>query len=398
LFGGGIAMRQQNDFITARDNFFLERGWCLKQCPKCSGFYFTKKDLANCGAYTCVGDNYTFLDIPAPKDFIELDLCQSHFLDYFNGHGYQKVSPLNVTRENERTLFASAAGQVFDCLVYEKKQQVDFHEVCVIQPVIRLQGIDLVGETEGFSTSFLNAGIDQWGATIDQHFIALDRLLDFFSLQDFYVGNLCMKYSYGENDWSNKNVFADMLRINYGGLEIGIANYFSEIPQNNSLPVSMSDISIGLERFLWARNKTASYFDAIGPLTYAMRGDTILMDTLRTLTLMAGSGVMPGHQNHGYKLRLIANRISNPLQKIPFSELIEFYYKQWSSVISLPIPMASVNNIIEREIDRNAILALNERLGVDESIRQTQEEFLHSLLKKKIFSLAQLRCLLGEKI
>lgn len=389
-------MRQQNDFIVARDNFFLDRGWHLKQCPKCSKFYFTKKDLANCGAYTCVG-GYTFLDIPAPKDFIDLGSCQQQAINYFNGCGYRTAPPLNVIRENERTLFVSAAGQIFDCLVYETKQQVDFCKVCVVQPVIRLQSTNLIGKIEGFSTAFLNVAIDQWGATIEQHFTALDHLLDFFSSQGFYVGNLCTQYSFGENNWSDKKVLADMLKINYGGLEIGIANYFSEIPQDNSLSVSMSDISIGLERFLWARNKTASYFDAIGPLTHAIRGDTILMDTLRTLTLMAGSGVIPGHQNHGYKFRLLANRISTPLQKIPLSDLIEFYHEQWSGAISLLIPVASINGIVKREIDRNVILALNEKLGIDETHRQTQDEFLHSLLKKKIFSLAELRCLLGEK-
>jgi len=384
------------DFVKERDDYLLSRAWEIRECPKCSKSYFAKKDFDNCGSYECSG-GYNFLDIPAPRDFLTLQPCQENFLSHFEKSGYNIAIPLGIVRTNERTLFVSAAGQVFDDLIYGKTDKPT-EEICfVIQPVIRLQGEGLVGEVEGFSTAFLNAATEQWNTDAKQHFTALDYWLDFFSSQEFYVGNLCLRYSSSENDWNGKNIFSEMLKINYGGLEIGIANYFSGIELNNNQFATMSDISIGLERFLWARNKTASYFDAIGPLTYAITKDIILIDTLRTLTLMSGAGVIPGHKNHGYKFRLLANKIANPFHKIPISELVEFYYKQWSDFIKPTRSLQSAIGFVRREIDRSINLHLNKLLKIDEDYRQSQEDFLISLLKDKIIDLAQLRCLLGDK-
>ncbi|MEM2661610.1 MAG: hypothetical protein QXS74_09855 [Nitrososphaeria archaeon] len=378
-------------YASVQKEYFEAHGWSLETCPKCNSVYFSKRTLNTCGSYECEND-YTFLKLGARRKFFELEECYKNFIDFFRLTGYEVERPIDIVRKGERTLFASVAGQVFDDAIY-KGEPVSSPSVVCAQPVIRLQSHSLVGKVEGYSTSFLNISTDIWNSTPNQHFETLDRWLDFLSTQGLYVGNISLKPNYEDNDWGAFHVHSETVRLNYGGLELGIANFFIDIPQPNGRIATMSDISFGLERLVWGINKSQSYFDAIGPLIYTLYNpDKItLMDSIRTMTLMAASGVTPAHYDHGGKFRLLAKKIAKSFGLAPYKELSEYYYNQWSKFINLKYDSNVCENMIMREIERNLNVELAQALGYKWVSNNASEDYLHSLLKERKITLSQLR-------
>lgn len=375
-------MNRREEFIKSRERYFSDRNWELRECSQCLRKYFVKKhkkfDL--CQSFEC-SKGYRFSGIPAPNKFTDLVEGVGNAKNHFFSREFMIGEPISMVRSNERTLFASAAGQVFDELIYGSSGADVPRRYFISQPVIRLQGLNQVGKMEAISSSFVHSSIVHWNATIDDYFIALDSWLDFFSSAGLYVGDLTFKVDSDVNDWAGKTVEAESVVMNYYGLEIGIANYFLDIPVFQKT-VTMSDVGVGMERLLWAINKSGSYFDSMGPLTFAGKNNTILLDSIRTMVLMVGSGVLPAHKNHGFKLRFIANKISEPFYTFPLMELVDFYYAQWSKFIDLSQSLQAVNDVIKREVDRNANLSLNKILGRDDSCNLPHETFLQSLTKK----------------
>lgn len=383
-------MRESESAIrAARDDFFARRGWQRKSCPLCSGEYYTKRDLPHCGSYRCVG-NYSFLGIPSPKSYLEFGMCAERLRKFFCGQGCALQPPIAVVRDDERTLFASTAGQVYDDLVYGKTVENDSRRCVVLQPVVRLQSIGLIGSLDGVSTSFVHAATECWNVQAEAHFNVLDQWLDLFSSLGLHVGGLCLKSKRADNDWAGRVVTSEMLKVNYGGLEIGVANFFFNIPQAADTVATLSDIGVGLERLVWAVNKSPSYFDSIGPLSSVTILARVMLDAIRTATLIAASGVVPDHKNQGSKLRAMIGLVTNEAQRLNLYEFVRYYHRQWSSLIDLPISREHAYSVIWREINRVLNLETNRVLGIDEPFEQDHEEFLRKAVQKKVIPVARL--------
>ncbi|MGQ9468691.1 MAG: hypothetical protein ACUVTD_02520 [Nitrososphaerales archaeon] len=229
------------DYAAVQKEYFDSHGWHLKICPKCNSAYFSKRTLNTCGSYNCEND-YTFLKLGARREFFELEECYKTSINFFRSKGYEVARPIDIVRKNERTLFASAAGQVFDDAIYKGQPPSSSNIVCT-QPVIRLQSESLVGKIEGYSTSFLNISTDRWKSSPKQHFEALDNWLDLLSTLGLYVGNISLKSNCEDNDWGAFHVHSEALRFNYSGLELGIANFFTDIPQPQALELYFKSIN-----------------------------------------------------------------------------------------------------------------------------------------------------------
>jgi hypothetical protein len=375
--------------VAARDDFFARRNWQRKQCPLCLEEYYTKRDLPHCGSYRCAG-GYPFLNIPAPKAYLELGACVENFRAFFPTQGYRLHPPVAIVRSEERTLFASTAGQIFDDLIYGQSPQRGPQQCAVTQPVIRLQGIGLVASLDGISTSFVHAATEYWNATVEEHFNSLDQWLDFFSSLGLHVGGLCLKLKRADNDWAGRTVTSEMLKINYDGLEVGVANLFFNIPQQSGDIATLSDIGVGLERFVWAVNKSPTYFDGIGPLSSVTIHKRVSLDAIRTATLMAGSGVVPDHKNQGSKLRAMIGLVTEEAQHLNLYELVHYYHRQWTSFVDLPVSREQTYSTIWSEINRGLNLKTNRVLGIDEPFEQDHEEFLRRAVQKRVIPIARL--------
>ena len=383
-------MKESDSAIVAvRDDFFARRSWQRKQCPLCLEEYYTKRDLPHCGSYRCAG-GYPLLNIPAPKVYLELGACAENFREFFTTRGYRLHPPVAIVRSDERTLFASTAGQVFDDLIYGQSPQRDPQQCAVMQPVIRLQGIGLVASLDGISTSFVHTATECWNATTEKHFNSLDQWLDFFSGLGLHVGGLCLKLKCADNDWAGRTVTSEMLKINYDGLEVGVANLFFNITHQSGDIATLSDIGVGLERLVWAVNKSPAYFDGIGPLSSVTIHKRVALDAIRTATLMAGSGVVPDHKNQGSKLRAMIGLIMEEAQHLNLYELVRYYHRQWTSFVDLPVSREQTYSAIWREINRGLNLETNRVLGIDEPFEQGHEEFLRRAVQKRVIPIARL--------
>jgi len=383
-------MKESDSAIVAvRDDFFARRNWQRKQCQFCLEEYYTKRDLPHCGSYRCAG-GYQFLNIPAPKVYLELGACAENFRKFFSVREYRLHPPVAIVRSEERTLFASTAGQIFDDLIYGQSPQRGQQQCAVTQPVIRLQGIGLVASLDGISTSFVHAATECWNATTERHFNSLDQWLDFFSGLGLHVGGLCLKLKRADNDWAGRTVTSEMLKINYDGLEIGVANLFFNIPHQSGAIATLSDIGVGLERLVWAVNKSPAYFNGIGPLSSVTIHKRVALDAIRTATLMAGSGVVPDHKNQGSKLRAIVGLVTEEAQHLNLYELVRYYYRQWTSFVNLPVSREQTYSTIWSEINRGLNLETNRVLGIDEPFEQDHEEFLRRAVQKRVIPIARL--------
>ena len=383
-------MKESDSAIVAvRDDFFARRSWQRKQCPLCLEEYYTKRDLPHCGSYRCAG-GYPLLNIPAPKVYLELGACAENFREFFTTRGYRLHPPVAIVRSDERTLFASTAGQVFDDLIYGQSPQRDPQQCAVMQPVIRLQGIGLVASLDGISTSFVHTATECWNATTEKHFNSLDQWLDFFSGLGLHVGGLCLKLKCADNDWAGRTVTSEMLKINYDGLEVGVANLFFNITHQSGDIATLSDIGVGLERLVWAVNKSPAYFDGIGPLSSVTIHKRVALDAIRTATLMAGSGVVPDHKNQGSKLRAMIGLIMEEAQHLNLYELVRYYHRQWTSFVDLPVSREQTYSTIWSEFNRGLNLETNRVLGIDEPFEQGHEEFLRRAVQKRVIPIARL--------
>jgi hypothetical protein len=375
--------------VAARDSFFASRNWQRKQCPLCFEEYYAKRNLPHCGSYRCAG-SYQFLNIPTPKAYLELGACANTVRTFFSGRGHNLHQPLAVIRDDERTLFASTAGQIYDDLIYGQTRQEDVRRCVVLQPVIRLQGIGSVASLDGISTSFVHAATECWNVTAEEHFNVFDQWLDFFSNLGLHVGGFCLKIKRADNDWSGRIVTSEMLKINYGGLEVGVANFFFNISQPSEIVATLSDIGVGLERLVWAINKSPAYFDGIGPLFRVTIHKRAVLDAIRTSTLMAASGVVPEHKNQGSKLRAMIGLIVEEAQHLNLYELARYYHRQWVSFMDLPTTREQMYSVIWREINRGLNLETNRTLGIDEPFELDHEEFLRGAVRKRVIPIARL--------
>lgn len=347
-------------------DYFIGHGWEERNCGQCDSKYLVKprNETKTCGRTDC--SNLDFLDRPKRKRFLTTADFVSQFQKIFSGLDYEKAEPVSIVNKTGSTLFAGTAGQIFDRVIFEE-EKIDTKPKFVAQPVIRLQGRPFVGEKTGFSTSFVNIAIEQLNPTIEEHIKHLDDWLNFTSQTGLFMGEMTVRIVKDSPDWGGHNLDAITVKMYYGGLEIGVANWFVGIPQNSREPLRMSDISFGLERMVWVANKSKSYYDAIGPLNYSIKDDQRLMDSYRTAVLMSLAGVKPDIRDRSSKLRALIKDISDPGQEID-RDLIIFYANWWKEFASFEVPVESVFQVIIKERNRNINLGIKKELGLPDSI------------------------------
>lgn len=368
------------DISTKIEKYFKLRNWKIKKCKKCNLLFFTKNNFSNCGSSNC-NTGYSFLTTPSPKKFLDINDFHKNFTTFFNKSGLNYSLPKDIVRINERTLFSSAAGQIFDDAIHNDAS-VKTKKLYLIQPVIRLRCINQLGVTEGMLSSFLNAATELWQSSPKEHLDNIDMWLNYLSSCGLWATNLTIAKKLSINTWGDKTVESAMLFFNYGGLELGVANYFN-IHKSKEQQINMSDMSFGLERIAWAVNKTSSCFDTIGPLSYSLYGKISPMDTIRTLVLMAGAGVVPAQKNQGSKFKLLAKKLGR-IDGFSLDEMVEYYYTHWSNFINLHQPIDKVRRIIQGEYEANKNKKIGKLANFNGDHNITHEQFLRLITKKKI--------------
>lgn len=310
-----------NTFFQSQRKFFEELNWNIYHTRNST--YYSKNGENGPNSYNELQE-YTFLNIPSPKTFKSPIQVFKEIQGEIEQFDYSLQDPIKILRNNERTLFASTAGQTFDPQIYNNKPLTNKKRI-IFQPCIRLQGIDSLINIDGFSTSFINFGLETFNATPKEHFQSINNLFKLFSNLGFYVSNLTLEENSQINFWNKHKINAKSLKINYGGLEIGMANYFS----NENLNFTLSNVSVGFERFIWALNKTSQYFDIIGPKnSHNINHQTL--DSIRTMTLINMGGKL--NQKQYEKNRKISKKIQiDDINPFSLHGFIYYYYNYWNN-------------------------------------------------------------------
>ncbi len=364
IFLGGEVPKPREQHIL--ESFLLNKNWIACICPNCNNEYFAKERSVaqSCGSYKCTG--YEFLNRPARRAFFEPYEVGKKIKTNFNSLAFKEVKPMPVVNKIGSTLFIGTSAQHYDTAIFQE-EQADESSIVIAQTVIRLQGKDLVGKIDGFSTSFVNIATEQLNTTIPEHFYHFDSWLQQLSELGLFMGDVSLKIATDKPAWGNYSPDSVTVKINYLGLELGVANYFTNIPQQTREPLTLSDMSFGLERIAWALNKTPSYYDIVGPIDYSAKGNHKLMDAYRTMTLMAASEVTPSNKDRGSKFRMLAKSSTTSMEPLHL-DLIDYYYEWWGQFIDFPLPKNGAVDIIVSEINRNTNIEVRKRLGGSENI------------------------------
>lgn len=325
-----------------------EKGWVARACPIREEQYFSKREV-DCGRYECQG--YVFKEkFSRKKDFQSVESLTEK-LKFFPNADYEirKGRPINEVRGNTFFVVAGVQGLEGTLLHGEKIPDTPFF---IAQPCIRTTEDELVN-LGGYSNSFVNICTEHVNASFVEHLNHLDNWLSFLSRLGFYAGDMTLYARNRRQDWGTGEFDCLIIEVNYGGLQLGDAVYWYDIPQSSRKSLVLSDIGFGFERIAWAINKTPSYFDAIGPLLSSINKDFILIDSIRTATLMVMSGVSPGDKDRGIRLTKMVNRASNsPSSSLlpQVKPLVERYYEFWSKFFTPRQTMKSSTKIIEELI------------------------------------------------
>lgn len=367
--------------INTTKTVLASRGWFLEKCSRCQRYYFTKIERPNCQDPACES-NPLFLQLnPHGKPRLLSEIA-NHIKLYFRELNFFPAHLDNVVAQLGETLFIIAAIQVLDQFIYTNLS-VPTEPLIVAQPSIRLNYMDRIGEQEGFSSSFVNVASEEFVTSIKRYSVHLNIWLDCLSSLGLHANQITLIAEIVPFD--SGPYYGNYLIFNYAGIELGEGIYINKIKTKKEDDLRLLEFAFGLERILWAVNKTRLYYHNFGLLTARMQGNFIFTDAVRTATLMVMSGVQPSHRAQGGKLRLVIKKIIKHLDQNNLELNISHSYGEWSHFIK---PVKSVENcftIIQKEINRQINLKICAEIGIKTNkfdLHSTPEQFCDYLLKQ----------------
>lgn len=382
-------LEEFSDIVT---QYFHSHNWTKKQCNHCHRTFFTKSDFENCQSYECNNREYTFLNYSRRSKLVTEEELITVTKEFFSQKGLVIKKYDSVVNKIGDTIFIVAGIQCLDNIVH-REEPFDNTVFFSPQPCIRLKFLGEGGVHEGISSSFVNLCSAEVGASADKYWNHLTLWLDFFSKVGIYVKDLAIVID--KTDIRAGVMKGRMIEINYGGLELGEGIFFYEVMQKTRDPISIIDFGFGFERILWSINKTRSYFLLLGPKLDVVQGNQVLIDLIKTLTLMAMSGVYPSNKNHGFHFRRIVKMIVRNYLGIQIEHLIRYSYSYWKKFITPCVDLHNCISSIMLETQYQTNRQLCHRLNITQTFEREiymkpTEEFLKHVLKynpKKVDSL-----------
>lgn len=287
-------------------------------------------------------------------------------------NGIRIAPPKNVAITNGTTLFFSAGIQHLDDVIH-KETEIPEKSFFVSQPVLRSQYLN--SSKPASFTSFYNVCTLSCDVSFLEHLTLLKTWIEFLVEEGFDKDKIEALIISTNPKIGNRSYVNYPIKIYYAGLEVGDAVYIPSMPQDTRQNFSVSDIGFGLERLNYSTFKK----DEI---------NSSLNDYLRTISLLALSGVEPGNKNHGYRFRMFSKKIVENLG-LNFQLLLksiqnlEGYFELWASVKDNPPEEAYRMILLECERNFNRLLLdyliSNYGLNVQIDINQPTNNFFTQL-------------------
>jgi hypothetical protein len=378
--------------------FMHERSWYEYECSSCGKTYFTKKhsnEKKSCNWRNCCINQKNFLTLSKKKKPLSIAQVNSHFREYFNSINYKVVKPRNMANFIGDTDLVIAGVQILDQIIHHETEFSD-RKLFVSQPCIRMQYQDNTNLRNGISTSFVNICTEELGFELEDHLFLVDHWYSALSKLSLYMNDFTIILRTSKKNWGTGEFSAIELFFSYGGLELGDASYFS-IPQKNRSAIPISDIGMGLERLMWAVNKTNSCFDLLTP--WVQDTPEEILDSCKSICLLALCGIRPSNKGPGFQLKRFAKILSQQYYNYPIYDIIFYYYKYWCQFIEPKVGRENVVLTIRLEIERQINEKIGKIIGISPAIGESTQEFmdrlvyninidinyLHSIVKDNVF-------------
>lgn len=249
----------------------------------------------------------------------------NEIVEVFKNIGLESKPAKLITNSKTTLFFCSAIQQLEECWLNNKPSPPPY---LTFQPVIRTQYIPHVNEDKGIFTSFINtAVIGQAGNNNENFYLLLDILRK--NLSQIYGDNLRISEpTYYKGEWGGAKFTDSTIRFFYGNhLELG-----EVILKQFESGLRVIDCGFGFERLCLALG--------IFPwrVSQSEMSNFKIIDYLRTLTLLCGSGVEASQKERGYRIRLFANLLIDNLRDLNkrtfnlsvIKEMIKSYYDYFS--------------------------------------------------------------------
>ncbi|OIO30377.1 hypothetical protein AUJ77_03305 [Candidatus Nomurabacteria bacterium CG1_02_43_90] len=289
-----------------------------------------------------------FVGLPKKKKTVSPVDAVAIMEKHFASLGFTIVPPRNIANSDGRTDLVIAGVQMFDDIIHQNKEARE-EKMFVAQPSVRMQFQSQVQSQEGTSTSFVNVCTEKMGSGFDAHLEAVDHWCGVLSKLGLHMNDLVIVMRTSEKDWGTGPFVALELFFIYGGLELGDAAYLL-IPQASRGPLPVSDIGFGLERIVWAMNKTKSYFDVITPWTF--NGAKEMFDSCRTLALLAISGVKASNKGPGLQFRRFAKTLSEKYYGEDIFQIVLHYFDYWGRFTKPSVSKVEALYAVRLEVER----------------------------------------------
>lgn len=375
----------------ALKKFLSEKGWLEHQCNECGNIFFTKLstkiDASICGWHKCNKGNYPFRTFSKRKQLLKPSQVSSKISEYFRSVGFESTIPRNIADTSGQTDLVIAGVQMFDDIIHHN-QPLRNDKVFLAQPCVRMQFQSQVESQEGTSTSFVNICTEQMGASFEEHLKSVDHWCTALSRLGLHMNDFVIVMRTSQNDWGTGEFSALELFFCYGGLELGDASYL-HIPQPNRTAILISDIGFGLERIVWAINKTESYFDTMMP--WIMTGARKMFDACRTVALLTLCGVQAANKGPGLQFRRFAKVLGEKYYGADLFEVLPYYFDYWAQFISPSIEREDAVMLARLEIERFVNLKICKELRLPPPRDETTVVYLDRLVYTCNVSIYELR-------
>ena len=249
-----------------RLEFFKERGFIRKQCPRCKTWFWTlNPDQTYCNDAPCV--EYTFFkESKAPP--LTVTEARRVFIEFFAKHGHKPVEPRPVVARWRDDLYLTIASIVdFQPFVTAGIIPPPANPLVVSQPCIRLEDIDNVGKTAGrHLTSFEMAAHHAFNYP-DKYIYWKDETVRYAF--EFFTTELKIppeKITYKESWWEGGGNAGPSFEVTVDGLELAtlvFMKYKVEDGSYTEIPLKIVDTGYGVERIAWYSQRTPTAFHAI---------------------------------------------------------------------------------------------------------------------------------------
>ncbi|MBI2610038.1 hypothetical protein HYW53_02575 [Candidatus Giovannonibacteria bacterium] len=265
-----------------------------------------------------------------------------------------------VASSSGNTDLVTAGIQLFNSCIYENAE-TPTKKMFIFQPVVRTQYQPFVGEMDGISTAFVNVCTEYGDAKLEDHFCSLDAWISVLSKAGLYANELNLVSREKIFDWGSGEFTTRSIFFVYRGIEIGDGT-FALIPCKDKRLLAISDIGFGLERISWALNENSHYYDFLRPVD--IKGTREMFDVLRTLALLALSGIKPGHKGAGFQFRSFANIIANKYILNSWETAFSFYLPYWKNFVQNAVSDYEAVRTIKCEVGRLLGIKMSKELKI----------------------------------